>query len=146
MILIAHRGNTNGPNELFENKPEYLTNAINKGFFIETDLWYLNNKLYLGHDNPKYEINIDFLLNLKEKLFCHCKNIQALSYIINNYPQIECFYHDIEECVLTSKNKIWTYPGKELTPMSICVMPERVDQIPKNCFGICTDFPYNYSS
>ena len=75
MIFIAHRGNLNGPNSIDENKPDYLLEAINKGYYVETDLWVIDNKLFLGHDKPQYEINIDFLLNIKDKLFCHCKNI-----------------------------------------------------------------------
>jgi len=145
MILIAHRGNINGPNHEEENKPSYLLQAINSGFHIETDLWIIDNNLFLGHDNPQYQINIDFLLNIKDKLFLHCKNIPALKYIIKNYPEIECFFHDNDECVLTSKNKLWTFPGKELTELSICVMPERCNQQPINCLGVCTDYPQKYN-
>ena len=147
MIYIAHRGNINGPNER-ENSPTYLLEAIKAGYYVETDLWIISSldeeKLYLGHDNPQYEIKVEFLLDIKDKLFCHCKNIQALHFIITYHPEIECFFHDVEEYVLTSKNKIWTNVGNELTEKSICVMPERVDQIPKNCLGVCTDFPDKY--
>jgi len=146
MIFIAHRGNLNGPDPKNENKTEYLLNAISMGFFIETDLWMIEDKLYLGHDNPQYEITATFLLEIKEKLFCHCKNIRALHFIINNYPDIECFYHNEDECVLTSKNHIWNYPGSELTDISVCVMPERVNQTPINCFGVCTDYPEKYKT
>lgn len=144
MIFIAHRGNLNGPNPTNENKPEYLLHAISKGFFVETDLWMIEGNLYLGHDNPQYEIKISFLLEIKDKLFCHCKNIQALHFICNNYPDIECFYHNEDTCVLTSNNHIWNYPGSELTNISICVMPERITQTPINCLGVCTDYPIKY--
>ena len=143
MKLIAHRGNINGPN-ILENKPEYIMNTINKGYYVELDLWKINNNLYLGHDEPQYKIEIDFLLDIKNKLFCHCKNIEALYYILENHSEIECFFHDVDECVITSKQNIWTYPGKNLTKISICVMPERTNQIPKNCLGVCTDYPKKY--
>lgn len=148
MILIAHRGNIDGPIANRENNPKYLVEAIEKGYNVETDLWVIKNKneqkLFLGHDNPQYEIKINFLLDIKDKLFCHCKNIQALKFIITYHPEIECFFHDLDECVLTSKNKIWNNVGKELTEKSICVMPERSNQIPKNCLGVCTDYPSKY--
>ncbi len=144
MIYIAHRGNINGPNKKDENKPFYLRNAIEKGYYIETDLWVLNNNLYLGHDEPQYKINKDFLIEVKNKLFCHCKNIDALKYMLTNLPDIECFFHDTDECVLTSKSHIWTFPGKKTTNISINVMPERVNDIPKNCYGVCTDYPEKY--
>jgi hypothetical protein len=146
MIYIAHRGNLKGPDPTNENKPEYLLKAISQGFFIETDLWVINNTLYLGHDSPDYKIEIDFLLGIQEYLFCHCKNIDALYFLIKNYSNIECFYHDKDDCVLTSKNHIWNNIGKQLTDASICVMPEKDNnnQIPKKCFGVCTDFPIKY--
>ena len=77
-------------------------------------------------------------------MFCHCKNIDALHFIVKNYSEIECFFHNEDEYVLTSKNHIWNYPGKQQTPLSICVMPERVDQIiDYNCYGVCSDFVNN---
>ena len=144
MIYIAHRGNVNGPNPREENKPEYLLNAINLGYYIEADLWHIDNKLFLGHDEAQYEIDINFLLKISKKLFCHCKNIGALRYILENELEIECFFHDGDDCVLTSRNRIWTFPGKELTPLSVCVMPERVNQLPKNCYGVCSDYVKKY--
>jgi hypothetical protein len=140
MIYIAHRGNINGPNPENENKPEYLFKAIEEGFHVETDLWLIDNILYLGHDEPQYKIEIDFL-KIKDKLFCHCKNVDALYFILKNFNDIECFFHNEDECVLTSKNHIWNYPGTKCTSLSICVMPERVNQKTNDIwFGICSDY------
>ena len=61
MIFIAHRGNLNGPNKEMENKPEYILKALNKDFYVEIDVWYINNSFFLGHDNPDYKIDIEFL-------------------------------------------------------------------------------------
>jgi hypothetical protein len=145
MIYIAHRGNMFGPNLYDENKPDYLLKAIKSGFYVETDLWIIDSELFLGHDHPQYKIDIDFLINIKDKLFCHCKNIDALNYILTYYPFINCFFHDKDDCVLTSNNLIWTFPGKKLTSKSICVMPEYVNQVPDNiCYGICTDYINKY--
>ena len=147
MKLIAHRGNINGPNIKDENNPNYLLSAINKGYYVELDLWYKNNKLYLGHDEPQYYIEYSFLTDNQDKLFIHCKNIEALHYIISKNSNLECFFHDTDDCVLTSKGNIWTYPGKILTDKSICVMPETVHNNKynlKDCIGICTDFVDKY--
>ena len=61
MKLIAHRGNTNGRNKLEENSPDYIKDAIKKGYDVEIDAWLMDG-IYLGHDNPEYETDIDFLL------------------------------------------------------------------------------------
>ena len=75
MFLIAHRGNTEGENKEEENKEEYILKALSQGYDVEIDVWVIKTfspyyKIFLGHDNPKYEIKLDFLLEHKEKLWC----------------------------------------------------------------------------
>jgi hypothetical protein len=143
MILISHRGNLNGPSPDIENKPEQIEYVISKGFYVEIDVWYIHKQIYLGHDEPQYKIDIEFLN--KKYLFCHAKNIDALEFLILN--DIICFSHNIDDVVLTSNNLLWTYPGKKLTKNSICVLPEIDDKNLiefKDCYGICTDYIYNY--
>ena len=74
-FLISHRGNIDGKTNQ-ENKPEYIKKALFHGFNVEIDVWYIDNKYYLGHDLPQYEIEEDFLQNAS--LWCHAKNIEAL--------------------------------------------------------------------
>lgn len=102
---IAHRGNTKGKTE-HENRPVYLMNAA-KDHFVEVDVWYVNDKIFLGHDEPTYEISIDFLKN--EKFFCHAKNIEALHRMLEE-PDIHCFWHENDLVTLTSKGYVWKYP------------------------------------
>jgi hypothetical protein len=138
MILISHRGNTSGPNPKEENSPSYVLEAL-KQFNVEIDVWLLDDGFYLGHDSPTYKIHHDFLL--KEELWCHAKNVEALQAMMNldvtNY-----FWHQEDDCTLTSSGYIWTYPGSKLIGNSIAVMPEV--SYDKNgiegCAGICTDF------
>ena len=61
MKLIAHRGNTNGIVLEYENKPDYVENAINMGFDVELDVRFKDGKLFLGHDEPQYKLDIDWL-------------------------------------------------------------------------------------
>ena len=146
MIKIAHRGNLLGPNPDHENHPDYIQAALNNGFDVEVDVWLIDSKFILGHDGPQYEVEVDFLYN--DHFWLHAKNIPAISdfnkrscrYIIN------CFFHDTDDCVLTSGGWIWTYPGKPIIgPGAIAVMPERVPgwDISK-AEGICTDYPSKY--
>lgn len=143
--IISHRGNISGPNPEKENHPDYIKNAIDAGFNVELDLWAINNKLYLGHDNPQYEISINFLYNYK--FWIHAKSIDT-AYVLSTHNALHWFFHDQDDCVLTSKGYLWTYPSKKLTPSSIAVMPERAspDYDLSLCIGICTDFPSKYKS
>ena len=76
MILISHRGNINGKNSDRENSIEYIEEALDMGYNVEIDVWVIDNKFYLGHDNPLYEVDFLFLIN--NKLWCHAKNLEAL--------------------------------------------------------------------
>ena len=64
MKLISHRGYINGPNKTEENSPEHILNAINNGYDVEIDVWFIDDKWYLGHDNPTYEIKYHFKQNI----------------------------------------------------------------------------------
>ena len=76
MFLISHRANYEMPNKETENTPRQISLMLEMGWNIEIDVWYDGEQLYLGHDDPRYEIEIEFLKN--DKLWCHAKNLQAL--------------------------------------------------------------------
>lgn len=145
--FIAHRGNIDGPNKLLENTPEYIDQAISRGFDAEIDVWCVKGKLYLGHDYPQHPIISEFLLERSNKLWCHAKNLEAMIYLKKN--NLHFFSHDKDEYILTSKSYIWAYIGKPINSEVICVMPElgkyTQDDI-SNCRGICSDYIFNYSN
>ena len=143
MILIAHRGNINGSMIEKENSPSYLEEAINLGYHVETDVRYINNEFWLGHDKPQYKISIDFLKN--EYFWCHAKNLDALKKMIEN--DIHCFWHQSDDVTLTTRNIIWTYPGKKLLHNSICVLPElgHMGDLAA-CMGVCSDYIIRYKN
>lgn len=139
MIYIAHRGNKKGNIEGLENTPNYINMAIKDGFHVEIDVWYIGGKFYLGHDDPKIEVKKNYLMN--RKFWIHAKNIQALEAL---HKKTNCFFHDKDDAVLTSKNFLWIYPGKNLVPKAVAVLPETVKydlEDLKNCCAICSDNP-----
>jgi hypothetical protein len=131
-MFIAHRGNTEGPKPELENTPDYIVKALQK-YDVEIDVWF-NEGFWLGHDEPKIKIPTDFLL--KPNLWCHAKNIPALRELMT--LGVHCFYHQNDDCTLTSKGHIWTYPGKELVTGSIAVMPPPNTNTEK-CYAVCSD-------
>ena len=145
MQLISHRGNLLGSNIELENTFEYILAAINQGFDVEIDLRYINGGWWLGHDGPQYLIDLKLLTPFKNKLWCHCKNFQALEEFQNT--DFNYFWHQEDDHTLTSKGYIWTYPGKDLGKKNIIVMPENVLSLPQicklNCYGVCSDYVKN---
>jgi hypothetical protein len=140
MKLIAHRGNIIGPETNKENSPDHIMNAISQGYDVEVDLWSKDTALFLGHDEPQYEIEKDFLEAIKDNLWVHCKNLEALYFCEEFMSDINYFWHQKDDFTLTSKRFIWTYPGQHLSPRSI-VMPEiyNFEDVGPNVYGICSD-------
>lgn len=140
--LIAHRGNLSGPNSIAENTLSTITNCLVQGFDVEIDVRLQHGNLYLGHDQPQEEVSIDFLKTYSAKLWIHCKCVDSLNQLLT-YKELNCFYHDIDDCTLTSHNYIWTFPRKRTTERSVIVaanFEETMSNLLADIYGICTDF------
>ena len=151
MILISHRGNLKGKNPSRENSPDYIGDALVAGYNVEIDVWYEGGIWHLGHDEPQYQVNMSFLMN--RMLWCHAKNIAALSRMRSLHPHVRYFWHQEDDVTLTSDRYLWTYPGKKLYPGSICVMPESTgitvdspDLKSGNVLGVCSDYISRFDS
>ena len=142
MIYISHRGNISGPNEKFENKIEYVQNALDKGYEVEVDVRFENDKFFLGHDVNQFEVNENFLLN--KKIWCHAKTKDAL--LALEKIKAHYFWNQEDDYTITSKGFVWTYPGKSLLTSSICVLPEVANYKEINCLGICSDYIERYKN
>lgn len=143
MKLISHRGNIYRSIPERENTPEYIQEALDLGYEVEVDVWLEEDgDLYLGHDYGKHRIDISYLIN--DKLWVHAKTIDTLHHLLQN-RFIHCFFHDRDDCTLTSRNYIWTFPGRLILSNSICVLPEKITGYrPTKCAGICSDYIFNY--
>jgi hypothetical protein len=144
MKLISHRGNIDQVDRQKENTRKYIENAIQLGYDVELDLRFIENQLFLGHDDPTEEIDFKWLYKNKEYLWIHCKNIDALTLLKDH---LNCFYHTKEDYVLTSKGNIWSYSGVKLYPGIIAALPENqnysLDEL-YECYAICSDLIKNY--
>lgn len=141
MILIAHRGLIDGPDQEKENNPKQIKLAWESGFNCEIDLRVTNKELWLGHDEPQYKIDYEFLIS--GPLWIHAKNLEALEFLSTKI-ELLYFWHENDKFTLTSNHRIWTYPGQPLTNKSVMVMPELQDpnfeNLNTNCYAICSDY------
>jgi hypothetical protein len=144
MILISHRGNTNGRIEDAENRPDYIDDTIRLGYDVEVDIWVIEDDFYLGHDKPQYGISLDWLYERKDRLWIHCKNIKAIEWFNSLIGTYNYFWHQEDTVTLTSKTFIWAYPGKQPINRSIAVMPELFGDNIDSCLGICSDYIQNF--
>jgi hypothetical protein len=143
MKYIAHRGLVDGPNKQFENQPSRINNALKSGYDAEIDLWVVDDRLYLGHDEPQYNITTEFLH--QAGLWIHAKSLNTLHWLTVNGAELNYFWHENDSYTLTSKGYIWAFPGKMLSDRSVMVMPEHVDielntTLTADCYAICSDY------
>jgi len=143
MILISHRGNIEGKNPERENHPDYVDEAIVLGYDVEIDLWSIEGVLLLGHDEPQYGISQHWLNERRNKLWVHCKNVEAIEWM-NTISGFIYFWHEEDTVTLTSFSHIWAYPGKQPIVNSIAVMPEIYNEEVMHCKGVCSDYIKRY--
>lgn len=147
MILISHRGNIDGPMTNQENKPAYVDSALALGYDVEVDIWYIhsdNPQLFLGHDEPQYEISFEWLAERINRLWIHCKNIEAVEFFAKHEYNYNFFWHEEDAVTLTARKYIWAYPGKQPIKNSIAVMPELYHDDLSDSLGVCSDYVINY--
>ncbi len=149
MIIIAHRGNIQGPVPHLENDPSYINQALELGYSSEIDLWFHEGKLSLGHDEPEYVITMDWLTTRSRKLYIHAKDLNTIEFLKNKAPGLNFFFHGNDDCTITSRGDIWVHPNSKPIRGSIFVMPELSKFTPTEikeagCFGVCTDFVNTY--
>ena len=61
MKLISHRGNLEGPNPERENHPDYIYEAIQAGYDVEIDIWFVDGKSQLNNlDSNGSKLNYFF--------------------------------------------------------------------------------------
>ncbi|MEM2146114.1 MAG: hypothetical protein QW279_12185, partial [Candidatus Jordarchaeaceae archaeon] len=116
--VISHRANLFGPNPNRENKISAIEEVISKNIDVEVDIYVQNGDLFLGHDYPETPINISFLNRYASHLWIHCKNKPALAYLMHFNRQhhniLNFFFHQQDECTITTHNYIWTFANTEL--------------------------------
>lgn len=143
--LISHRGNIDGPKPELENSPDYIDMAMKVGYDVEIDLRIKDNQYWLGHDDTNYRVDFTWLWERREKLWIHAKTIETFIHLVCFSNQFNSFYHDVDEAALTTRLFLWTYPGKELSLLSIAVLPETVENWDVNqAVGICSDYIGKY--
>jgi hypothetical protein len=147
MLLIAHRGNIHGPNPDKENQPEYLLAAQSAGFLVEVDIWYGPAGWFLGHDDPLYSVDETIFEKLSpENTIWHAKNPEALEMLLAHEIPLHVLCHEEDDYAFTSYGLPWVYPGKQLFPGAVAVMPEKANYESLHfCGGICSDYIQKYA-
>ncbi len=107
MKLIAKRGLFEGPNPETENTVKQIQLALSKGYWVEVDIWKINNEWFIGHDVRKRSINLNkTFAGYFDKIYFHCKNQEAYDGLESNSNN---FIHNEENYAITSKGEKWQH-------------------------------------
>ena len=137
MKIISHRGNLDGRKPECENNPTYIQQALDLGFDVEIDVWFVDGSFFLGHDAPIYYVDRSWIMIRCSSLWCHAKNIEAMENLLL-IDDVNCFWHENDKMTLTSNGIPWMYPGN-YTSRGVTVeldMPHKIPYV----WGICTDY------
>ena len=147
MIYISHRGNLTGPDLSKENTKEYIDAAISQNFDVEIDLWYVNGKLWLGHDGPEYSVEPVWLEDRASHLWIHTKNIEAALWLSNQRWKPHFFTHVSDPVAITSLGWLWCHvwdaPLNSNAVVPLLNKESIANQKWLQCGAICTDFVYD---
>jgi hypothetical protein len=141
MLLISHRGNVDGMNPDRENSIPYINGALNLGFSVMVDVWFVGGTLALGNHRPQYGINAEFLRN--PQIICKARSAATLNALMD--MDLHCFANDRDDYSVTTEGYVWIYPGCASPPRGILYMPEFNykdvrDVADIGCAGVCSNW------
>jgi hypothetical protein len=145
MKIISHRGNIRGPVLDKENRPSYIDSAIGNGYDVEIDLRLVNNEIWLGHDEPQYKVEHNWIISRKQHLWIHCKNVEIAYYLKDYKNELNYFCHYSDSFTLTSTGHLWVHDLNGIINESSIIPLINKESVGRykqyNCYGICTDYP-----
>lgn len=146
MKIISHRGNLKGRIPERENTPSFIDAAIGCGFEVEVDMRYTNGQFQLGHDKAEVSVNDTWLLNRKQDLWIHSKDVMTAVKLRELDQSFQVFCHSQDPFVLTSTGHLWIHDLK-LELGSHAIIPLLSEQEIKTYSGspihaVCTDYAF----
>lgn len=141
MKIISHRGNLSGSNPDMENHPSYILQAVDAGYDVEVDVWWIDDGFFLGHDTTQYRVELNWLESLP--LWCHAKNEEAFSKMLAT--NLHFFWHETDRFTMTSRKIPWCFPGNyQKHGVTVIKQSPREMKLDREVFGICTDYPIEW--
>ena len=141
MLLISHRGNTNGVDPSQENDPNYIDKALER-YHVEIDVRLCRGQLLLGHDVGQYLVDKQWLVERADKLLVHCKDYASLSELTDT--SLRTFYHSKEPYVaIRNTPLVWCHNLACADPNSIVPLLTEADisLYPYlKVAGVCSDY------
>lgn len=149
MIYISYRGIYDGNNFQDANTPNQIAKANGYGFTVMVDAWRVDNKIYLGNDQPITEVSERYLQG--RKFYINARNTDMQNWLATQsltlYPNWFYFTSPMPppDFVVASNGKLITPGTVPINNNSIIFLPEIDDTslystVNLKCFGIISSY------
>jgi len=149
MLYISYRGIFDGNDFQDANTPKQIAKAFGYGASVMVDLWRVDDKLYLGNDQPITEVTEKYLQG--NRWWLNARNADAQTWLDSQpaklYPNWFYFTSPMPppDYVVASNGKLVTPGTVPINNSSVIFLPEITDRgcfstVKLKCFGICSSY------
>ncbi|MGA1048819.1 MAG: hypothetical protein ACO3UU_12495 [Minisyncoccia bacterium] len=149
MIFISYRGIFDGTNYEYANTPNQIGKAFGYGVSVMTDVWRVNDKFYLGTDQPLTEVSAKYLQG--NRWWINARNTDMINWLGTQSSKLypNWFYFNTPTppppYVTASNGKLITPGTVPINNNSVIFLPEINDRgmfstVKLKCFGICSTY------
>jgi hypothetical protein len=148
MIFISYRGIFDGNNYQDSNTPNQIAKAFGMGFSCMVDAWKVDDKFYLGDEQPLTEVTAKYLQG--KKFWINARNTAMQSWLSTQsstlYPNWFYFPSMPPPPYVTASNGKLITPGTvPINNNSVIFLPEINDTslfstVNLKCFGVTSTY------
>lgn len=149
MLFISYRGIYDGTNYEYANTPSQIGKAFGAGYSVMVDVWKVDDKFYLGNDQPLTEVTSKYLQG--NRWWLNARNTAMQIWLaeqsVKLYPN--WFYFTASTppppFATASNGKLITPGTVPINNNSVIFLPEIDDRgmfstVKLKCFGICSTY------
>ena len=148
MIYISYQGIYDGTNYEYANTPKQIGKAFGSGFSVMADVWKVDDKFYLGTEQPLIEVTAKYLEG--NRWWLNARNPAMQTWLSTQrpalYPNWFFFPTMPPPAYVTASNGKLVTPGTvPINNSSVIFLPEITDRamfstVKLKCFGICSTY------
>lgn len=149
MLFISYRGIYDGTNYEYENTPNQIGKAFGAGYSVMVDVWKVDDKFYLGTDQPLTEVTAKYLQG--NRWWINARNTAMQTWLAEQNSKLypNWFYFTAPTppppYVTASNGKLITPGTVPINNNSVIFLPEIADRglfstVKLRCFGICSTY------
>jgi len=151
MFYISYQGIYDGSNYEDANTPAQISKALQRGFSCLIDVWRIDNKLYVGNNQPTIEVTEKYIQG--NRFWINAKNTDMQEWLAAQPARLYPNYFWFETptpppaYVTASNGKLITLGTVPIDTNSVMYLPEIYDRsllcmVKVRAYAICSTYLY----